>query len=154
MSLIDFSLPEMSRFVNETPVMRPHYTSIHRQRGFTLLEMSIVIMVLLALISMGLYSSRKTDEWKRARAASEELRSVYSAQRMYFADHPTALKKDLTPELLLPYMPNNAAMPTVKSLTGTALTINIKQFPPYFEQGGARYDPSGNNDDSLWDAGK
>ena len=45
--------------------------------------MTIVIMVLLALISTGLFVSRKMDEWKLGRQASETLRSVYSAQRMY-----------------------------------------------------------------------
>jgi prepilin-type N-terminal cleavage/methylation domain-containing protein len=145
----------MFRFVNESPDMKPPYASANRQSGFTLLEMSIVIMMLMALLSMGIYTSRKTDEWKLARAASESLRTVHTAQRMYFADYPTALKKDLTVEKLLPYMPNNAAMPTVKSATGATLNIIVKEFPPVIDAGGGSpYDPSGSNEDSLWDVGK
>ncbi len=144
----------MFRFVNEKPVMNPLHTSLHRQRGFTLLEMSIVIMMLMALLSMGIYSSRKTDEWKLGSKASVDLRSVLTAQRMYFADHPTALKKDLTVDLLLPYMPNNAPMPIIKSMTGETLVINVTEFPPVIEAGGVVYDPSGSNKDSLWDVGK
>ena len=55
------------------------------QRAFTLLEMTIVIMVLLALMKIGLFTSTKMDEWKLGRTASETLRGVYAAQRMYFA---------------------------------------------------------------------
>ena len=100
--------------------MNPHHASIHRRHGFTLLEMSIVIMMLMALLSMGIYTSRKTDEWKLGRKASEDLRSVLTAQRMYLADHPTEPVSTLTVEKLLPYMPNNAPMPTIKSQTGAA----------------------------------
>ena len=58
---------------------------ITRRRGVTLLEMTIVIMVLLALIGTGLFSYRKMDEWKLGRSASETLRQVYTAQRMFLA---------------------------------------------------------------------
>ena len=145
----------MFRFVKEFPAMKPHYPSITRHRGFTLLEMSIVIMMLMALISMGIYTSRATDDWKLARAASESLRTVHTAQRMYLADHPTFPVANLTTALLLPYMPNNAPMPTVKSKTGATLNIIVNQFPPVIDAGGGTvYDPSGSNEDSLWDVGK
>ena len=64
--------------------------------AFTLLEMTIVIMVLITLLSTGLFVSKKTDEWKLGRQASEALRSVYSAQRMYLADNPTASVSGIT----------------------------------------------------------
>lgn len=114
-----------------------------------------MIMVLLALTTMGLMTSRGMDDWKLARKASESLRSVYSAQRMYLADHPTTPVANLTAELLLPYMPNNAAIETVKSKTGATLNILVNKFPPYIDAGnGSRYDPSGAFDDDLWDPGK
>lgn len=145
----------MSWFVNRKSDMKAHPTPTRRQRGFTLLEMSIVIMILMALISMGIYTSRATDDWKLARAASENLRSVYTAQRMYLADHPTDLVASLTAVKLLPYMPNNAPIPTVKSKTGAALAIILNQFPPVIDAGGGVvYDPSGSNKDDLWDVGK
>jgi prepilin-type N-terminal cleavage/methylation domain-containing protein len=126
------------------------------KRAFTLLEMTIVIMVLLALVSVGLFSSRKMDEWKLGRTASETLRTVYSAQRMYLADNPTANVAALTSALIVPYLPNNAAtMPTVKSLTGTNLSILVNVSPPVINAGsGVRYDPSGSYTDSLWDVGE
>ena len=48
----------------------------HSQRAFTLLEMTIVIMVLVTLLSTGLFVSKKTNDWKLGRQASETLRSV------------------------------------------------------------------------------
>jgi type II secretory pathway pseudopilin PulG len=125
-------------------------------KAFTLLEMTIVIMMLLALVKIGLFSSRKMDEWKLGRAASETLRSVYSAQRMYLADNPTVSVSGLTSALILPYMTGNiTVMPTVTSLVGTNLTIIVNQSPPVINAGsGVTYDPSGSNRDSLWDVGE
>ncbi len=127
-----------------------------RRRAFTLLELSMVIMVLLALISSGMFVSTKIDEWKLGRLASEQLRSVYSAQRMYLADNPTASVTSLTGPLLIPYLPNRAAaIPTVKSLTGATLSIRVNVTPPVVDAGsGVPYDPSGSTKDSLWDVGE
>ncbi len=128
-------------------------------KAFTLLEMTIVIMVLIALMGLGLFTNRKMDEWKLGRAASETLRSVYTAQRMYLADNPTASVASLTPALVLPYVPNlpvgATTLPTVKSLEGTTLTILVNVSPPVIDGGsGVAYDPSGSNQDSLWDVGE
>lgn len=124
--------------------------------GFTLLEMTIVIMVLLALVKIGLFTSSKMDEWKLGRAASETLRSVYSAQRMYLADNPTVAVANITTALVIPYLPNNVTvMPTVKSMTGANLSILVNVSPPVINVGtGVTYDPSGSNTDSLWDVGE
>jgi type II secretory pathway pseudopilin PulG len=124
--------------------------------GFTLLEMTIVIMVLMALISTGLHVTRKMDEWKLGREASETLRTVYSAQRMYLADNPTVAVTAITSGNIIPYLPNQAtSMPTVKSLINTNLSIIVNQSPPVINAGSSTiYDPSGNSKDSLWDVGE
>ena len=135
----------------------------HAKKAFTLLEMTIVIMVLLALMKIGLFTSSKMNEWKLGRAASETLRSVYAAQRMLLADNPTMDPTAITDALVLPYMASNAgvapvALPTVKSLTGTDLTILVNVSPPVINAGGGViYDPSAtppNYTDSLWDVGE
>lgn len=125
-------------------------------KGFTLLEMSIVIMVLLALLGTGFVVFRNMDEWKLGRVASETVRTVHSAQRMFLADHPTRLVSTITPQEILPYLPNSpATMPTVKSLTGQNLSILVNVSPPVVNSGnGTPYDPSGNPQDSLWDVGE
>lgn len=134
--------------------------SSRSKRAFTLLEMTIVIMVLLALMKIGLFTSAKMDEWKLGRAASETLRGAYAAQRMYLADNPTTAPSALTDALVLPYMANNSAgaltvMPKVNSLTGASLGILVNVSPPVINAGsGVTYDPSGSNNDSLWDVGE
>lgn len=136
--------------------MKMPHPSRRSNRAFTLLEMTIVIMVLMALLKVGVMSSTQMDNWKLGRNASESLRSVYSAQRMYLADNPTASVANLTNELLLPYLPNNmTAMPTIKSLTGSSLSVIVTVSPPVINAGsGVTYDPSGSNKDTLWDVGE
>ena len=138
-------------------------SSRHANRAFTLLEMTIVIMVLLALMKIGLFTSSKMDQWKLGRAASETLRGVYAAQRMLLADNPTMAPTAITEALVLPYMASNGgvppvALPTVKSLTGANLTILVNVSPPVINAGGGViYDPSAtppNYRDSLWDVGE
>jgi type II secretory pathway pseudopilin PulG len=125
-------------------------------KAFTLLEMTIVILVLLTLVGVGLFSSKKMGEWRLGREAGETLRTVYSAQRMYLADNPTKLVSEITTSNLIPYLPNNAtAMPTVTSLTGSTLSIKVDISPPVINASpGVVYDPSGSSTDSLWDVGK
>ncbi len=131
---------------------RPNRSST---RAFTLLELSIVIMVLLALIGIGLNVSTKMDDWKLGRQASEVLRDVYSAQRMFLSENPTKNVSTIVAADILPYMRNSpTSMPTVKSLTGANLGIIVNQSPPVINSGsGVTYDPSGKNNDSLWDVG-
>jgi prepilin-type N-terminal cleavage/methylation domain-containing protein len=126
------------------------------KRGFTLLEMTVVIMVLLSLISTGLFVSRKMDDWRRGREAAETLRAVYSAQRMFLADNPTRAVSSLTSAELVPYLPmGGTSMPTVKSLTNANLSIKFDVSPPVVNAGtGTTYDPSGSSTDSLWDVGE
>jgi type II secretory pathway pseudopilin PulG len=136
--------------------MKLHLHSRHPIPGFSLLEMTIVIMVLISLISTGLFVSKQMDDNRAGREASETLRVVYSAQRMYLSDYPMEAVSSLTATKIIPYLPNNAAaLPTVKSLTGANLSIVVNQLPPFINAGsGVRYDPSGDFRDSLWDVGE
>lgn len=124
--------------------------------GFTLLEMTIVILVLLTLMGTGLFVSNQYSKWQAGRKASEELRNVYSAQRMYLADNPTVAVASITAADLIPYLTTRAtALPTVESLEGNALTIKVDVSPPVISDGGTGiYDPSGQPLDSLWDVGE
>ncbi len=121
------------------------------KRGFTLLEMTVVIMVLLALIGTGLGVSQQYQKWQLGRAASEDLRTVYAAQRMFLSDNPTQDIATITEANLIPYLPNRAAaMPTVESSDGNQLTIRVNVSPPVLESSpGVAYDKSPG--DSLWE---
>jgi len=137
--------------------MKTNVPLCHSARGFTLLEVTTVIVILLIFMRLGLYSSSKIDQWKLGRNASETLRSVHTAQRMYLADNPTVNVTTLTSAMILPYLPpgNVATMPTVPSLTGANLSITITVSPPIINNGaGVAYDPSGKTNDSLWDIGE
>lgn len=128
--------------------------------GFTLLEMTIVILVLLTLIGGGFGTSNAYRKWSLAREASETVRTVYVAQRTFLADNPTTAPSAITPAMLLPYLPGTATtMPTTKSHEGNTLHVRVNQSPPYWTTtsggiDGVRYDPSGSVTDSLWDPGE
>jgi type II secretory pathway pseudopilin PulG len=143
--------------------MKTKYYPINAASAFTLLELSIVIMVILALAGFGMSVSNQVTKWQLGRAASEDLRSVYSAQRMYLADNPTTLVANLTEAMLIPYLPNRgavtpislvAAFQPIRSLEGNILEFNITTSPPTFTRGNIPYDPSGSLTDSLWDVGQ
>lgn len=136
--------------------MRPTGQSTHSKRGVTLLEMTVVILVMLGLAQIGFFASRKMNEWKLGRGASETLRDVYSAQKMFLADNPVTRVENITAEDVLRYMRGTPdALPVVNSLTGDPLVIRVSVSPPIFTTGGgAVYDPSGSPRDSLWDVGQ
>lgn len=126
------------------------------RNGFTLVEMTVVIMVMMTLLGTGMFVSKQYGNWQLGRLAAEELRSVYAAQRMYLADNPTTIVANITSAQIIPYLPSRAAaIPTVKSLTGATLSIRVTVTPPNLNNGsGGVYDPSGSTTDSLWDVGQ
>ncbi|MBK1882594.1 hypothetical protein JIN85_09215 [Luteolibacter pohnpeiensis] len=141
--------------------MRATRTSRDSQPGLTLLELTVVLLVLLTLMATGFYVTSEVKNWRAGREAGETLRTVYTAQRMYLADHPTEPVTDLTMTKLLDYLPNkvldsdgNIIPPTVKSLKNTNLTIVVNESPPYLEDGGVRYDQNDNYTDGVWDVGE
>ena len=126
-----------------------------RRAGLTILEMTVVIVVLLTLIGISMYSMSGYREWQRGSEGSRVLRMVYNAQRTYLAEHPTESVSDLTDEQIIPYLPNGSStMPTAKALDDSILTVNVSVTPPVLVgEGGSNYDPSGDPDDGLWDVG-
>lgn len=136
--------------------MKVQHLSKHSQTAFTLLEMTMVIMVMMALLSTGFVVTSKMDEWKKGREASEVLRSVYTAQRLYLADNPTKVVSTIVAADIIPYMRTSAtSLPTVTSLEKTQLSIIVSKSPPVINAGsGVAYDPSGSSTDSLWDVGQ
>ncbi|MEZ0274705.1 MAG: type II secretion system protein [Roseimicrobium sp.] len=131
--------------------------SIHpllNARGFTLIEISLVIALMLGLAALGTISFGAIQDWNKGKNASLALQAVYSAQRSYLADHPTADITTITSATLTPYLPTGwAAMPTMTGLGNEALTLDHTVLPPIFRNGSTAYDPSKTTKDGLWDTG-
>jgi type II secretory pathway pseudopilin PulG len=121
----------------------------------TLIELTVVIFVLLSMIGATMYFGGNISSWKKGKAASESLRAVYAAQRGFLADNPRRTLSSLTVSELEPYLPNQTgAMPTIYSLDGVELSIDVTVSPPVCRSGDSSvYDPSNKTDDSLWDVG-
>ncbi|MCB1063131.1 MAG: type II secretion system protein [Verrucomicrobiae bacterium] len=122
--------------------------------GLTLIEMSVTIALMMSLASIVIYSSSGVGDWKLAREAALQLRSVYVAQKSYLADHPTKSISSVSASELVPYLPDGAtAIPTLESLEGGTLTIQFTVMPPVALSGTTVYDPSSGPKDGLWDVG-
>ncbi|MBP6600579.1 MAG: type II secretion system protein [Verrucomicrobiales bacterium] len=124
------------------------------ERGFSLVEMSLVIALMLALASIVTFSVSTVTEWKAGRDGAEKLRAVYISQKSFLADQPSKSIATFTPGELIPYLPGNpGAMPSAVTKAGQALTINVQVMPPVFRIGDTVYDPSETRSDGIWDVG-
>ncbi len=125
------------------------------KRGVTLIEMTVVIVMLMVLIGMSMFAVNGYKEWELASEATQKLRMVYNAQRTYLAEHPTESVASLTDTKIIPYLTDDlAALPTAEALDGTEISIKVDVTPPvYVSPDGSNYDPSGKTDDGLWDVG-
>jgi prepilin-type N-terminal cleavage/methylation domain-containing protein len=149
-----------SRFASALLARKSRETSgprIFRASGFTLIELTITIAVILILVGAASLGIKPYYAYRDGRAAGEMLRAVKAAQLMYLSDYPSALVTSLTGGAtgnITPYMPNGV-WPTMPLVNGTAALINCTQFPPVavLTVGGATYDPSGSPTDGLWDVG-
>lgn len=123
--------------------------------GLTLLEMTVVIVVMITLIGISVFALNGYREWQRGTDASRVLRLVYNAQRTYLAEHPTESVSSLTAEKIIPYLSDNSSsLPTAQAMDDSVLTVNVAVSPPVLVHGdGSDYDPSGDPDDGLWDVG-
>lgn len=126
-----------------------------KERGFTLIEISLVIGLMLSLaLFTGLNISAVRD-WQQGKEAALSLQAVFAAQRSYMADHPTADISTVNSTELQAYLPEGwSSIPTVKSLNDDSLTLDHTVMPPILLLGTATYDPSGNGNDGLWDTGR
>ena len=124
-------------------------------KGLTLIELTLVISLLLVLTSISIFSANAYSEWQKGRKASEALREVYIAQRLYLADNPHFQVENFTHEILLPYLADSPdSFPTVVDMNDNTLTISVDVTPPILlDASGAVYDESGSSSDSLWDVG-
>ena len=91
--------------------------AVRGRAGLTILEMTVVIVVLLTLIGISMYSMSGYREWQRGSEGSRVLRMVYNAQRTYLAEHPTESVSSLTAEKIIPYLSGNlSALPTAEDM--------------------------------------
>ena len=125
-----------------------------RCHGLTLIEITLVIGLMLALVSFVSYSITSMDTWKKGRSASESLKGVYVAQKSFLADHPTKDSSYFSSSALIPYLPSQSgSMPRAKSLEDEILTLDFSIIPPVWKLAGSTYDPSDEPTDGLWDVG-
>jgi prepilin-type N-terminal cleavage/methylation domain-containing protein len=127
--------------------------SSRAKSGFTLIEMTVVIAMILVLAGVASLGVKPYYDYRDGRTAGEMLRAVKAAQLMYLSDNPSTSVSSLTQANLLPYMPNGT-WPTLPSVNGVAPTISCTVFPPVAMLNGNPYDPSATTNDGLWDVGQ
>jgi len=123
--------------------------------GFSLLEVSLVIALLLALSTFAGITVTSVRNWQRGKDAALSLQAVLAAQRSYLADHPTANIAMVSSAQLQVYLPEGwSTMPVFTGLNDETLTLDHTVMPPRIFADGVVYDPSKRPDDGLWDTGK
>lgn len=132
-----------------------HIQKASRRAGFTLIEISLVIGLLLGLATFAGMNISAVRDWQQGKDASLSLQAVFAAQRAYLSDHPTADIAGVSAAELLVYLPQGwSSMPVVASLDNDTLTIDHTIMPPRLMLGTTVYDPSTKGSDGLWDAGQ
>jgi len=133
----------------------PHSHPSRRTAGFTLIEISLVIGLLLGLATFAGMNMSVVRDWQRGKDAALSLQAVFAAQRSYMSDHPTEDIATVSTAELQVYLPQGwSSMPVVTSLDDDDLTIDHTVMPPVLMLGTAVYDPSNDGSDGLWDAGQ
>jgi prepilin-type N-terminal cleavage/methylation domain-containing protein len=126
------------------------------QGGFTMVELSIVLGVLVLLAGLASLAVPPFISYVQGRQAGEALRAVKAAQLMYLADNPattlTSMTQTQAQTALSPYLPNGQ-WPTLPSVTGGTPTINCTVFPPVPVLNGSTYNPTGSTTNGLWNVG-
>jgi len=135
--------------------LRQGLCSRSHRAGFTLIEISLVIGLMIGLALFTGMNISAIQDWQKGKDAALALEAVFAAQRAYMADHPTADIEEVTRIELEAYLPTGwTTMPTVRSLDDGTLTIDHSVMPPQLLSGTTVYDPSGSGTDGLWDIGK
>ena len=106
--------------------MKIHLNDVYiKTKGFTLVEISLVIGLLLGLATfagMNMYAVRK---WQKGKDAAVSLQGVLAAQKAYLSDHPTASMASVNVAQLSPYLPQGwTGMPAIEGLDDELLTID------------------------------
>ena len=123
--------------------------------GFTLIEISLVIGLLLGLATFAGMNIATVRDWQRGKDASVSLLAVFAAQRAYLSDHPTADIAGVPTDQLQLYLPQGwVTMPAGLSLGNESLSVDHTVMPPLLMLGSSVYDPSSNGSDGLWDVGQ
>ena len=134
-----------------------------KQKGVTLIELTVVITVMIALISTVTLGVAAYRNWQRGLEGGEAIKAVYQAQRLYLADNPTKAVGGIVFTDISSYMPDavtaadsgTAGVVSLPNVTdpagGTGITVNIQVSPPVMN---SHTDISNSTTDGLWDAGK
>lgn len=130
------------------------------QKGFTLIELTVIIAVIITLAGFSIVGTQSYLSWKSGLEAGETLKAVYQAQRLYLADNPTQTVSTLTAQNVIDYLPDGyTSIPTITDLDDNSHAINYQVIPPLIgdpdpNQTTSDYDPSSSTNDGQWDVGK
>ena len=124
-------------------------------KGLTLIEITIVLVVLLTLVGLSGIGIGAYRNWSLSKRAGEDLRSVHSAMRLYLADNPTLPASGVTAANITPYLPFSygGVFPTFTDFDDNQIFVDFTTSPIVLVESqqadAVVYDPSGDPNDSL-----
>ena len=133
----------------------------YNKKGFTLIELTVVIVLILSIASISTFTVQSYVTWKEGIEAGAKLKEIHIAQKLYLADFPLETPSELADPVnkqkFLNYLDSfNKHLPIInakKKDGGSELEINILVIPPTLLLNNQEYDPTGKKD-NLWDAGQ
>ena len=98
------------------------------KRGFTLIQMLVVVAIIGVLVTVAIPSLVKSRESTQTKACIENIRNIWFAQQQWAQAHETQVTKDLVAADLLPYL-GDSALP--KCPSGGTYVITKADTMPY-----------------------
>ena len=105
---------------------------LKKRRGFSLVELSLVLMLAGVFITAAFYSAAKIRQVASAIRALEEMDSIALASTRYYSEHgawPTGLS-DLRPNYLVQQSSNLNPFGNAYTVTSNVLSFSVSTFLP------------------------
>lgn len=96
-----------------------------KKKGFTLIELIIVIAILALLIAIAIPRYQRSNLSAQATAHNANVRVIKNAAILYSMDHPEVQDKDIKINAIKPYLESEEVPTPAKALNKGAFTVKV-----------------------------
>ena len=104
-------------------------TKNNKRGGFSLLEITLVLGLLLALSTFTVFGAGYFSKLNAARRTEGVLRQVENARMSYLVDNPNLSYSDLSVSVLANYMPDPSILAELPNYGYSLTDADVKAFP-------------------------
>ena len=111
-----------------------------KKKGFTLIELIIVIAILALLIAIAIPRYQRSNLSAQATAHNANVRVIKNAAILYSMDHPEVKDKEIDMDKIKPYLESEEVPKPAKALNKDAFTVKAENGNIVVEPGMVRID--------------